>query len=256
MGTGGGEAKLAEHAVKESVRSRVDLLELRTRHHGKSSLSVSTRKITVLLHLPASVEELWEEGFSSKLRSQIRRSTKDGMEARFGSEHRDAFYEVFSRHMRDLGTPVLPRGFFDRLAEVFKSSVEFGVVYKGQEPVAGGCGFIWRSEFEMTWASSLLKYKRFAPNMLLYSAFIRRMLARGLGTFNFGRCTPGTGTHRFKLQWGGTDVALPWLQWSPRGVVATPSPERRFYRFAANSWRHLPLPVANRLGPVLARRLP
>jgi len=122
--------------------------------------------------------------------------------------------------------------------------------------VAGGCGFVWREEFELTWASSLLEYKREAPNMLLYWSLIERMIERGLRSFNFGRCTPGGGTHRFKGQWGGSDVPLPWLQWSPGGVSATPNPDRPLYRRAAAVWRRIPRPITDRLGPVLARRLP
>jgi len=96
---------------------------------------------------------------------------------------------------------------------------------------------VWRSEFEMTWASSLREHSRSAPNMLLYWSFMEQMIARGVRVFDFGRCTPGSGTHRFKRQWGGTDVALPWLQWSARNVAATPSPERPGYRLAAAVWR-------------------
>jgi hypothetical protein len=217
---------------------------------------VSSRKITVVLPLPDSSDVLWREGFNGKLRSQIRRPLKEGMEVRFGTDQWEAFYEVFSRHMRDLGTPVLPRRLFERIAGRFASSVEFGVVYRGDEPVAAGCGFVWLDEFEMTWASALLKYKRSAPNMLLYWSFIERMIERGVRTFNFGRCTRGGRTHRFKRQWGGADIPLPWLQWSAGGVTATPSPDRRLYRLSAAVWRRIPRPVANRLGPALARHLP
>jgi hypothetical protein len=92
--------------------------------------------------------------------------------------------------------------------------------------------------------------------MLLYWAFMQRAIVRGVRVFNFGRCTPGGGTHRFKRQWGGTDVPLAWRQWSANGVHATPSPERPVYRAAAAVWRRLPLALVNRLGPVLARQLP
>jgi serine/alanine adding enzyme len=81
-------------------------------------------------------------------------------------------------------------------------------------------------------------------------------IRRGTEVFNFGRCTPGGNTHRFKLQWGGEDVQLPWAQWSPGAVGATPSPERPLFQLATRAWQRLPLGIANRLGPVLARRLP
>jgi FemAB-related protein (PEP-CTERM system-associated) len=256
LGTPSAQAFLAEQAVEEASRSGADLLELRARQTLPSGLRVSDRKITVLLDLPLSPESLWDDVFRAKLRSQIRRPQREGMEVRFGTSELEPFYEVFTRNMRDLGTPVLPRELFDRIGELFAGIVRFGVVYLRDEPVAAGCGFLWRGELEMTWASAIRKYNRLAPNMLLYWSFIEEAIGHRASVFNFGRCSPGGGTHRFKLQWGGRDVPLPWAQWSPRGVAATPSPDRLLYRLASGAWSRMPLPLANRIGPVLARRLP
>lgn len=236
-------------------RLGADLLELRAREPVPGDLRLSHRKITVKLPLPSTAGELWDS-FPSKLRSQIRRPQKAGMTARFGAEERAPFYAVFARNMRALGTPVLPESWFEQIAAAFPGRVEFGAVYAGSEPVAAGCGFVWRDEFELVWASSLREFSSAAPNMLLYWSFMERMIARDVRRFDFGRCTPGGSTHRFKLQWGGTDVALPWAQWSPRNVTATPSPERSAYRFAAACWRRLPLAVTNRVGPLIARQIP
>ncbi len=255
LGDSPARAALVARAREEAARRGVRLLELRSRD-GVEGLRLSHRKITVALDLPAEPDALWA-AFSSKLRSQIRRPQKEGLATRFGPDQRDAFYAVFARNMRDLGTPVLPAALFARIAAVFPERAEFGAVWRdGREPVAAGCGFFWRDEFEITWASSLKEFSRSAPNMLLYWGFLGRAIARGARRFDFGRCTPGGGTHRFKLQWGGRDVPLPWAQWSPGDVTATPSPERPLYRVAAACWSRLPLGLANRVGPVLARQIP
>jgi FemAB-related protein (PEP-CTERM system-associated) len=255
IGSPAAVAALADHAAALARRLGVDLLELRTRVPVPSSLEVSQRKITVRLQLPPSTEELWT-AFPSKLRSQIRRAEKEGLEARFGPDQREAFYEVFARNMRDLGTPVLPGALFERIAATFPDRVVFGAVYHGEQPLAAASGFVWRDEFEMTWASALREHRRLAANMLLYWSFMQQMILRGVRVFDFGRCTPGARTHQFKRQWGGADVPLPWLQWSSRQLTAPPTPDRPMYRFAAAVWRRLPLAVANRVGPVIARRLP
>jgi FemAB-related protein (PEP-CTERM system-associated) len=255
IGSQAAVAALAEHAAGVARRLGVDLLELRTRALVPSSLRVNQRKITVLLKLPPSAEELWA-AFAAKLRSQIRRPMKAGLEARFGPDELNAFYEVFARNTRDLGTPVLPRALFERIAAVFPHQIVFGAVSRGERPVAAAGGFVWRDEFEMTWASALREYRRLAPNMLLYWSFMQRMITRGVRAFDFGRCTPGAGTHQFKRQWGGADVPLPWLQWSPRQLTAPPTPDRPVFRVASAVWRRLPLAVANRVGPLIARQLP
>jgi len=253
LGSPGGRRRLVAEAVAEARRGKADLLELRTRYDAALGLPVSTRKLTVLRALPESPDELWND-FPSKLRSQIRKPMKDGLEPRFGPDQREAFYEVFARTMRDLGTPVLPRGWFERIAVTFPELIVFGVVYYHNEPLAAGCGFVWSGEFEMTWAGA--RRDRGAANMLLYWSFMEEMIRRRIGVFNFGRCTPGGGTHRFKQQWGGRDVPLPWCQDAPGGRGATPSPDDPALSWGPRLWRWLPVPIANRLGPRLARLLP
>lgn len=257
VGQSAARIQLARYAHRIAEDEGVDLLELRCRQPVESRLHLAHRKVAVILELPDEPEKLWSERFPSKLRSQIRRPLKEGLEVRFGSEQVPAFYEVFSRHMRDLGTPVLPRSLFERIAAVFGDQALFGAVYRGEEPIAGGCGLAWRDELEMTWAASLREHNRTAPNMLLYWSFMERAIGQGMRAFNFGRSTPGVGTHRFKRQWGGEDVPLPWLQWSGSGVSATPNPDGSgIYRLATTVWQRVPVPVASRVGPWLARALP
>jgi len=256
LGPGEARERLVSWAVEEARRSRADLLELRSRDAAAPGLARSDRKVTVVLPLPESAEALWNQTVRSKLRSQIRRAQKAGMEARFGPEQAEAFYEVFTRNMRDLGTPVLPWRFFEAIRAHFGDIVVFAAVYRRGEPVAGGCGFSFRGTFELTWASSLRRYAPEAPNMLLYWSLMEHAVARGMEVFDFGRCTPGGGTHRFKLQWGGGDQPLPWSRWSARGLDAPPTPDRPVYRVAGAAWRRLPLAVTRAVGPLLARSLP
>lgn len=255
VGSRDAQQRLVQDAVSEACRSRADLLELRTRDAEGLDLPVSSRKITVTLPLPTDSATLFA-AFSSKLRNQIRRPMKAGLIARFGLEQRELFYSIFARTMRDLGTPVLPRALFERIAITFPQLVVFGAVYRGEQPLAAGCGFIWRDEFEMTWAGSLRESRSISANMLLYWAFMEQMIARGVRVFNFGRCTPGGGTHHFKRQWGGVDVPLPWCEYSAGAVKAPPSPGDPAFSWGPRLWRRLPLSVANRLGPRLVRFLP
>jgi hypothetical protein len=131
-------------------------------------------------------------------------------------------------------------------------------VYIGGQPVAAGCGFRWDSEFEMTWASSLRAFNRISPNMLLYWAFMERACAEGLRVFNFGRCSPGSGTHRFKRQWGGRDEPLWWYGFSPRtsDSLRTPSPDQSGFSLAMKIWQRIPVKIANVVGPRIVRFIP
>lgn len=256
IGTPAAQRLLAEDGKALARRSAVDLLELRTRHSVPCDLEISNRKITVVLNLPESPDLLWRKVLPSSRRRQIERAKKEGLEARFGPDQLEPFYEVFAHNMRDLGTPVLPRRLFEEIARLFPNFAVFGVAYANGRPLAGGCGLVWGDEFEITWVSSLREYDHLMPNMFLYWSYMQHLIGRGVRVFNFGRCTPNGRTHRFKHQWGGVDVPLPWLQWSPSEIDTTPSPERPIYRVATAMWSYVPVRVANLVGPVLARQIP
>lgn len=247
---------LTAEAVRLADSSRVKLLELRSRVPLPLDLAVSHRKITVVLDLPATSEELFK-AIPAKVRSQVRRPQKEGVTVRFGADQVDPFFAVFSRHMRDLGTPTLPRQFFQSIAAEFGEDAWFGCAYLDGQAIACGAGFSWGGEFEMTWASSLSEHNKIAPNMLLYWSFMERAIGAKLRVFNFGRCTPDGGTHRFKRQWGSRDEQLHWYQHT-RGSqeAATPSPDDGAFSWGPRLWKRLPLPLATALGPRIVRYIP
>lgn len=256
VGTPEARVRLAEYAAEEARRSGARSLVLRDRDVVTCDVPEARFKVTVLLDLPDSPDVLWEDGLRSKLRSQIRRAMKEAMVVRFGPDQRAAFHHVYARNMRDLGTPAHPIGLFDAIARAMGEHAVFGAVYWRDAPVAAGCGFLWRDTFEMTWASSLREHNRMAPNMLLYWSFMEEAIRRGARIFDFGRCSPGSGTHRFKLQWGGREVPLPWRVWTRDGAPAGDPGELPAMRLARAMWQRLPHRVASRLGGVIARELP
>jgi serine/alanine adding enzyme len=257
LGSDEAQRLLAESAVADAESSGAELVELRARFEVPGPVAPAYRKISVHLALPRSREEFWSKTLRAKVRAQARRPAKEGMTFRCGIDEADAFYRVFARNMRDLGTPVLPKEFFDRAAEAFGSSILFAAVYSSEgAPVAGACSLLWKNELEVTWASSLREFNHLSPNMLLYSGLMEEAIDREVTVFNFGRCTPGASTHRFKRQWGGEDVPLPWPSWSRNAGAGVPSTDKAVYQLAVKAWSRLPLAVANRVGPRLARLLP
>ena len=255
LGTESGIRAVVGEGVSIARRDSVKLLELRSRVPLSISLTASHRKITVVLDLPDDPEALFDR-FDAKLRSQIRRPQKEGIVVRFGPDQVDPFFSVFARHMRDLGTPTQSLALFRAIAEHFPDDCVFACAYIGDRPVAGGCGFFFGDEFEMTWASSLREHNRASPNMLLYWACMQHAISRGVKRFNFGRCTPGAGTHRFKMQWRGREEPLWWYGLGATSDVTTPSPDRGPFRLGSRIWRQLPTSIATAFGPSIVRYIP
>jgi len=255
LGTPEAVTALADAAVQLATRDGAGVLELRSRTELPLALPVSHRKITVLLDVPdGGSEALWKR-LDAKVRSQVRRPQKEGVTVQLGAGQVAPFFAVFARHMRDLGTPTQPLALFQAIQDTFPGDVTFACAYLGEAPIACGCAIRWGDEVEMTWASSLREHNRISPNMLVYWEIMRNAADSGVRTFNFGRCTPDGGTHRFKRQWGTRDEPLWWYERRAPGA-ATPAEGRGAIGLGPRIWRHLPLPVATALGPRVVRLIP
>jgi FemAB-related protein (PEP-CTERM system-associated) len=258
LGSADGIRAVVAEAARIASLDDVKLLELRSRAELPIDLPVSHRKLTVLLDLLPNADAMMKS-LPAKLRSQVKRPMKEGIEVRFGAKQLGPFFNVFAEHMRDLGTPALPRSFFETIAEVFPNDVVFAVAYHENTAVACGCGFLWNGEFEITWASALRAYNKMSPNMLVYWALMERMIERGARVFNFGRCSRDSGTHKFKMQWGSREETLWWYQrvgGKSKPETATPNPDQGAFALAARVWQKLPLPLATAMGPAIVRFIP
>jgi serine/alanine adding enzyme len=255
LGAEGSVRALTAAAVDLARQRNAKLLELRSVAPLAIDLPVSHRKLTVVLDLPSTSEALWKV-LSHGMRNKIRKPQKEGVEVRIGPAEAEPFWAIFSRHMRDLGTPTLPFAWFAAVRETFRSDVVFACAYHKGVAIAGGCGFATPRDFELTWSSALNQYRDLRANVLLHYSFMEEAVRRGSARFNFGRSTPGSGTHEFKLQWSSRDQELWWYQHTKAADAATPSPTDSAYAWGPRLWKKLPLVLANRLGPRIVRYLP
>lgn len=240
---------------KEGAFSSV---ELRTAEADAYDLPVKENKVTFILDLPKTAEALNKQ-FKAKLRSQIRRPSKEGMYAKIGgAELLEDFYFVFCRNMRDLGTPVTGKYFFRKLLDVFPQKARVVTVYTNENvPAASAFLLGYKETLEIPWASSLRKYNRFSPNMLLYWKVLSYAIEAGYEKFDFGRGTKDGGTHKFKKQWGGEEKALYWYYLLPAGEeLPQVNKENPKYALAIRIWQKMPLALANFIGPKVAKFLP
>jgi serine/alanine adding enzyme len=233
-------------------------IELRHTRHTEDGLPEKTAKVCMGLSLPRNADDLWES-FSSKLRSQIRKPSKEGMYAKIGkAEELDNFYSVFAVNMRDLGTPVYSKEFFRNILNIFPDSSWICTVYaRGGHPVASGFLVGFKERLEIPWASSLRSFNHFSPNMLLYWSALQFGCERGYRFFDFGRSTPGEGTYRFKEQWGAKPVQLYWHYWLRNGnQVPELNPHNPKYQVAIKIWQKLPVSLTRFIGPAIVKNLP
>jgi FemAB-related protein (PEP-CTERM system-associated) len=229
-------------------------VELRHIDRKFSDLPYKQHKVTMRLPL---ADGLWDR-IDRKARNQVRKAQKSDLTVeRGGAGLLDAFYAVFTRNMRDLGTPVYSRQFFQEVMSACGDRARLIVVRLKSVPIAAGFTYRTNGMVEIPWASSVRDFNPLCPNHLLYWHALETAVAEGATMFDFGRSTPGEGTFKFKEQWGAEPVALHWEYWLANGGdVPDQSPKNPKFRLAIATWKRLPLPVANILGPRIARGLP
>jgi serine/alanine adding enzyme len=249
---------LIDRAVALADELRVRYLELRQESAAvhPALTETQTSKVLMRLSLPLTAEQLWNS-FKSKLRSQIRAGEKHDFQVAFGSHDLlSDFYGVFSRNMRDLGTPVFPKRLFHSILDQFQNAAEFCVLRHQGRPVAAALLLHGRITTEVPSASSLREFNSTNANMVMYWHLLKRAVERGQQVFDFGRSTIDSNTHRFKKQWGAETSPSVWQYYVRHGAIGEMRPDNAKFRLAISTWQRLPLWLANRLGPTIVRGIP
>lgn len=210
------------------------------------------------LGLPATSEELMA-GFRSKLRSQVKKALTVPVEVSFGREELlTQFYRVFAINMRDLGTPVFPQRLFREVLQHFPNEAELCVLRHEGVPVSGALLIHTASKVtQVPSASSLKSHNHLNVNMNLYWRLLSRTIERGQSTFDFGRSSPESGTHKFKEQWGAQPSAAMWqrVQMSD-GPSSAPRKESKKMQRLIEIWKRIPVLVTRWIGPPIVRGIP
>jgi FemAB-related protein (PEP-CTERM system-associated) len=214
-------------------------------------------KLAMQLRLTEDPEVLWKS-FDPKVRNQVRKSEKSGVvtETVTLEEGLGGFFEVYSRNMRDLGSPAHSRQYFAALQRAFPRQVEIHLARCEGRIVGAGLTMVNGNRLDIPWASSLQEYNRHCVNHSLYWHILSRACRAGHEWFYFGRSTRGSGPHHFKKQWGAEEVPLYWysLDLEGRPEVSGQAP-RDSFGVAVRVWQRLPLFVTKGLGPLLISQL-
>ena len=247
---------LIDSAERLRKSLRANRVELRHLAHRIEGLPTQQHKVTMVLDLRNDAEAQWS-GFNAKLRNQIRKAEKVGLRAEVGHlELLDGFYEVFARNMRDLGSPVHGRRFFETILKEFRESTRVIAIYHEDKIIASAIALTFRRTMEIPWASSISDYNALCPNLMLYWKAISLAIGEGCTRFDFGRSTPNGGTYNFKKQWGAAPIPLHWQYLADEGTEASDSdtPSAK-YEAAVRLWQRLPVSLTKVLGPRIRRSI-
>lgn len=207
--------------------------------------------------LPADADALLA-AIPRRQRAEIRRSLGFGLEVSFGRdrEHLAGHFRVYAESVRNLGTPVFPRGLFEAAIAEFPKDAEIVLIRKDGRPLASLLTFRFKGTTQPYWGGGTAEAKKWRANDLVYFEAMRRGIELGCTRADFGRSKIGTGPYARKRIWGFEETPLVYGVRTADGArpreVNPLSPK---YRLQVAAWQRLPLFVANRLGPVIARGL-
>ena len=169
----------------------------------------------------------------------------------------DDFYAVYSRNMRDLGSPVQSKSFIRNILLQFPDNSWLIVIRHQGRPVAGAFLLGCYNTMEIPLASTIRDVNPLSMNMLLYWEVLQLAISKKFSAFDFGRSSKDAGTYRFKKQWGAKPKQLYWHYWLHEGsTLPALNVDNPRYRLVINTWKNLPVWLVNQIGPHLIRHIP
>jgi FemAB-related protein (PEP-CTERM system-associated) len=246
---------LAEAAARLGAERRVDYVELRSETADLPGWATKSDVYATFRRPIEADEAAGLKAIPRKKRADVRKSLAAGLTVETAPEP-ESFHRIYAESLRNLGTPVVPLRYVRAILREFGELAELSLVRHGTTPVAALLSFYDRDQVLAYHAGSTPAARPLHAYDFLYWGQMRRAAARGIRIFDFGRSKVGTGSYEYKKFWGFEPTPLHYQYHLVRAAtVPDVNPLNPRYRMMVDAWRRLPLAVANRLGPLLARQL-
>lgn len=253
------EKELLNEAKIIAKREKSDCLELRQADLLSDIIGdknfLDENNVSMILDMPSSDGELWNI-FNPQIRNCIRKGQKADLKIKINQEA-DIFYQIYSRNMRDLGSPPHHINLFKNILKTFPEEAVILTAWLADKPVASIFLLKDRETLLGPWASSDKKYLSVCPNNFLYWEAFKYAIANNLKHFNFERSQRGSGTYVFKAQWGAKKSPLFYYYFGNNlKTTATISEKKKKYKLFSQIWRHLPVGITRAIGPSFRKKIP
>ena len=151
----------------------------------------------------------------------------------------------------NLGIPIVKA-----MLDAFPDGCDILTVWQGDTPLASVLSFYHDGAVLPFWGGGRYAARPARANELMYYELMLHARRQGMTRFDFGRSKTGSGPFAFKKNWGFDPVPLTYGAWidgdAPKRNI---DPTDASYSRKIELWKKLPLPVANTLGPWIARGL-
>lgn len=258
----GGIVACDEHSYeeldKESIRLAeklgVDCLEMRNRTQKNPERPYKELYVSFRKELDADVEKNFL-AIPRKQRAMVRKGIDAGLTSVIDSNI-ERIYLAYSESVRNLGTPVFSKKYFQTLKEVFGEQCEVLSVEHNGQLIASVMSFYFKDEILPYYGGGTDLARELKGNDFMYWEVMRRAVERGIKVFDYGRSKIGTGSYSFKKNWGFTPQPLFYEFYLVKSTsMPDINPLNPKYRFFIAAWKRLPLAVSQAIGPWLSKDL-
>ena len=242
----------ADALARELGADHLELRQLTRQHEGwpAQDLYVTFRK-PILPEVEANMNAI-----PRKQRAMVRKGIKNNLRSEIDPSL-DRFFALYADNVHRHGTPALPRAYFAALMREFGPDCELLIVSdEAGRPLSGVMSFYFRDEVLPYYAGDDVRARDLAANDFKYWELMRLACERGLKTFDYGRSKQGTGSYSFKKNWGFEPAPLHYeYRLYKRDQVPQNNPSNPKYKLLINTWRRMPLALANWMGPFVVKYL-
>ena len=246
---------LVEAALAQQTETRAPYIEFRTRRAQHANWTVR-KDLYATFSGPLSADDQENlKAIPRKQRAVVRKTLESKLVGETADKVDDMF-RVYAESVRNLGTPVFAKNYFTRLKQTFGSDCDIVVIRENGAPVSAVLNFYHKDTVLPYYGGGTAAARRNGANDFLYWEVMRRAAMRGYRRFDFGRSKAGTGAFAFKKNWG---FEPEWLEYEyhflPGETMPDKNPLNPKFRIFIETWKRLPLPVANFIGPWIVRGL-
>jgi FemAB-related protein (PEP-CTERM system-associated) len=193
-----------------------------------------------------------------KQRAEVRKSRENGMTVQTGNTAQDRawHYDVYAQSVRNLGTPVFPRSLMSSVLDAFGDEADILTVLHGGRAVASVLSLYHNGVVMPYWGGGIFEARKLRANDLMYFALMNHARDRSCIRFDFGRSKTESGAYFFKKNWGFEPEPMAYAARTADGLPPRDvNPNSPKYKAQIALWQKLPLPIANRIGPWIAKGL-
>jgi FemAB-related protein (PEP-CTERM system-associated) len=252
------QAALLQRAAEIARSERAGYVELRNLEARPGHRTTSSLYVTYRKDLPDDRSAVMPS-IPKKARAEVRRARdKHGITLQDDCDV-DTLFDLFAENKRRLGSPALPRRWFEALHEEFGKAV---VIHRAVEPsgrtLSACMSFCFKDTFNAYYSGSLTGVNDTGVMNFLYCAMMEWAVAAGFSRFDFGRSRVDSGPGHFKENMGFVAEPLhyEYLLVGDKARVPEFHPGNPKLALPRRLWSRLPMSMTNRLGARLSRHLP